>query len=183
MIASVLTYAFVVLILAAGTGVTLALIQATPADRSPTAADNKSVASLVSEAPRTHALGDAVIVGDAGAQIRITLDNLRTGAEGADCSGGSIHLVDATIQSLRGKAVVEPAKLTARSSGGQETPSVSTELEHPLRTTTLTENTVITGSVAFVLPPGQTIVALSFTGASQSATWAVPSDTDGAVEP
>ncbi|PVY29871.1 hypothetical protein C7458_105112 [Williamsia muralis] len=182
-IATVLTYAFVLLILGGGTAVTLALIQVTPENRSPAVADSRSIASLIAGAPQTHQLGDAVVVDTGGAELRITLDNVRAGAEGADCSGGSLHVVDATVQLVRGTALLEPAELTARTSGGSQLTTVATALEHPLEATTLTQNDVATGSVAFVLPPGETIVALSFAGGSEVATWAVPDDTSGPLEP
>lgn len=182
-IATVLTYAFVLLILGAGTAVTLALIQVTPENRAPTVADNRSAASLIAAAPQTHQLGDAVVIDTGGAEFRITLDNVRAGAKGPDCPSGSLHVVDATVRLLRGTVLLEPAELTARTSGGSELRTAATALEHPLEATTLTDNDVVTGSVAFVLPPGQTIVALSFAGGTEVATWAVPGDASVPFEP
>ena len=182
-IATVLTYAFVLLILGGGTAVTLALIEATPEDRSSTVTDSKSVASLIAGAPQTHQLGDAAVIESGGAELQVTLDNVRAATAEVDCSGGSLHIVDATVGVLRGTALLEPASLTARTSGGSQLTTVATALEHPLETTTLTRNDVATGSVAFVLPPGETIVALSFAADSEVATWAVPEDTSGPLEP
>lgn len=170
------------LVLGAETAVTLALIEVTPENRAPTVVDDRSVASLIAALPppQNHQLGDAVVIDTGGAELRITLANVRAGAAGADRSGGSLLVVDATVQLQRGTVLLQPAGLTARTSGGIELTTVATALEHPLEATTLTPNDVVTGSVAFVLPPGETIVALSFAGGTEVATWAVP---DGASVP
>jgi hypothetical protein len=173
-IASVVTIASVVLILAAGTAVALSLIQETPTKQAPSAADNRSMASLVAAAPRLNGLGDTVDLHTHGADFRITIANLRVGAENADCSGGTIHLVDVTVENVRGTLFIDPADLSARGDEGGNFASAPTNFDRPLATATLVDAATATGTVGFLVPAGETIVATGFTSGSVVATWAVP---------
>jgi hypothetical protein len=182
-IASVVTVASVVLILAAGTAVALSLIQETPTKQAPSAADNRSMASLVAGAPRLNGLGDTVDLHTPGADFRITIANLRVGAENADCSGGNIHLVDVTVENVSGTLFVDPADLSARGDEGGNFASAPTDFDHPLAAATLVDAATTTGTVGFLVPAGETIVAMGFTSGSVVATWAVPEGAGAVARP
>jgi hypothetical protein len=182
-IASVVTIASVVLILAAGTAVALSLIGETPTKKAPSAADNRSMASLVAAAPRLNALGDTVDLRTPGADFRIKIANLRVGAENADCSGGTIHLVDVTVENVRGTLFVDPTDLSARGGEGGNFAHAPTDFGNPLAAVTLVDAATTTGTVAYLVPAGETIVAMGFTSGSVVATWAVPAGVGAVTEP